>query len=79
MTRKRDSFGEINLPSSQPMLLRIGPLYGEDSESAEKTHIQTTHRTLFLTHVEVTEAALLPLAAPVRRDASSATHEICVI
>ena len=26
MTRKRDSFGEINLPSSQPMLLRIGPL-----------------------------------------------------
>ena len=37
MTRKRDSFGEINLPSSQPMLLRIGPLYGEDADIAESS------------------------------------------
>ena len=28
IARKRDSFGEINLPSSQPMLLRIGPSMG---------------------------------------------------
>ena len=26
---KRDSFGEINLSSSQPTLLHVGPLYGE--------------------------------------------------
>ena len=35
MTRKRDSLVLINQQSSQPTLLRVGPLYGEDSEFVE--------------------------------------------